>query len=1270
MSPANRSDSDTDGTVELTKREFVGGIGAGLLPTTGSWSENTGTTTTTPSGNGGGGGGGGSFDADAPTQSDVTLITGHTIRVTEYEDHRTYEAVGGVEGPEAFDIVETERGTLVRPTYVDSSVYHDSLFNIDLLVEQGYTDEQWDTQPVFVRGDEATAGALATDGVTTFRSTDVMAMELTKPDAGAADRDVFQQPPVEQMFLDAQAELFPDDYDDAINAPAARQEFGVTGDGVVVGIVDSGIDGDHPDLKDETDGDRIIEDINVSSDDTAEDLFGHGTSVAGVVGGDGSVDEDVLGIAPDVQFHDLKAFGEDGSAAFSEVVEAVEFGVFDAEPQPDILNLSLGGPILVENDPIVQAVNTAVDEGVFCAVAAGNENSAFFSSYESLTSPGNAEQVTTVGATDRTGDEPEIAGFSSWGPTPFEQRLKPEVVAPGVNITTTGGDGQTLTDPTGGFPYRDISGTSFSTPMVAGMAALLLENFGELEPATIEDHAVTTANPISGIAASDPYQQGAGEVDILSALETDVVVRDAVADLGVVTEPSTTETTIAVDNIGDEEVELDVTATAYDIENEVINEDVLSAPDTVTIDAGETQEITLTANLEYGRWGGVVTLEGENNTYRALVGVTVAVPVEFRLLQNEDSALDTAAGQLAFANSYDGEISESVTISADNTASFLMFRESATFDLWALDELEPEGDQLAGNPVFAIETGVEYDAGTDTVELDANSTSRRGFDRDTLPDDGPFQAGDVAFELYHTATVTSYSRSFAGDFGVFDAFYSPVETETPTNIGISNVFAPEGQVPDEPFADVLQSPTAYHLVDTSQSHPADGELLDKNITTLDLDYYFWVADRDSQHSPAWFPADSEEYPKFFAFTFVQSLTDSDDQVWYLTEDSQYSYTWYDDGFIEANARYDFTTPGIGLVPPAGAELQSRFGYTPITPEVDNWTYDAATGTIETVLYPHVDQGTVPITPYDFDFANSNELTVSVNGDSVGTLDWFTSSLDVSVSGLNNGDVVRVENSSNVLDQPPLNASGELIHEVTVGTSTTAPPEINGIEIPELSRENELNAGQTVAVVEAETPSAFGLRDVTGFYETGSAVDSLEDEFIQAETLYEDQGTAVVRIDATEFDGDELAIGAAVTDAEGNRTVASSTATPVVEYASVSTDLNFTGPARPGRLAVTLTDVDAADVDTESLRFGAPDTVYDGGGATPISAREVAGQLQVQFPVAGTGLPTNGVVIGVANASTTSAITVTDGEIEPVLVTGETTTGDRLSGANAVLVVGR
>lgn len=211
------------------------------------------------------------------------------------------------------------------------------------------------------------------------------------------------------------------------------------GEGVKVAVLDTGIDLDHPDLEE---GIVATEDF---TGDGVEDINGHGTHCAGIIGARLN-QTGFVGVAPKVDLLVGKVLGNDGSGAFHWIADGVLWAV---EQGASIISMSLGGPY--SSNRLYQAIHVALAKGAMVICAAGNEGSLF---QNSIGYPGRYGGVLTVASHDENGNR---SGFSSRGG-------EIDVMAPGSNIWSTFKDGG----------YAELSGTSMAAPFVAGLAALIV----------------------------------------------------------------------------------------------------------------------------------------------------------------------------------------------------------------------------------------------------------------------------------------------------------------------------------------------------------------------------------------------------------------------------------------------------------------------------------------------------------------------------------------------------------------------------------------------------------------------------------------------------------------------------------------------------------------------------------------------------------------------------------------------------------------------------
>ena len=342
------------------------------------------------------------------------------------------------------------------------------------------------------------------------------------------------------------------------------------GQGVKIGIIDSGVDPSHPffDPSGYTmppgfpKGQRQFTTAKIivarsfppktGADPSARLAFSdadssHGTHVAGIAAGNPDTkagNRIVSGVAPRAYIGNYKVFaqvesGVSPNANSPAIVAAIEAAVADGM---DVVNFSGGEPeIEPDRDVVAQALDAAAAAGVVPVVAAGNDYAEYGAG--SISSPANAADAIAVGAVDIDGTPVQRvhATFSSVGPTPLSLRLKPDVVAPGVGVLSSVPGGWAL-----------ASGTSMAAPHVAGAAALLVERHPEW---TVDD--VKSALVQSGIdavnengKALDPRYQGGGVVSLGRADTPLVFARPTGVSLGLLATGATTTASVSLEDAG------------------------------------------------------------------------------------------------------------------------------------------------------------------------------------------------------------------------------------------------------------------------------------------------------------------------------------------------------------------------------------------------------------------------------------------------------------------------------------------------------------------------------------------------------------------------------------------------------------------------------------------------------------------------------------------------------------------------------------------------
>lgn len=386
----------------------------------------------------------------------------------------------------------------------------------------------------------------------------------------------------------------------------------VTGTGVPVAILDTGIDTSHKEFIG-----RVLKcHSELRSEVTCNDLNGHGSHVAGIVGAAG-VDEKAKGVAPAVSFYIDKVLDRYGSGSLSGIIAGIDW--VRSSTDAKIISMSLGTSPISTSQPncdstlpsLTAAVNNAVAAGISVVAAAGNSGSA------GVGAPGCISSTIVVGAVDSTN---KIPSFSSVGGPLTDHG----VVAPGVRIYST-------------FPggYGLASGTSMATPHVSGTIALMLKANPTLTPAEVKSNLfgstctqTTTPSCPTGTVPNKSY--GHGRIDALAAYDA-VSAPPPTADFSISSSPSTLS--LVAGTSGSSKI----TITSIDGFNSLVSLSTSSFPGiTTTLDAGITPPadgsatatlvISTTTSTPAGTYTYTITGTSGNLVHTTNLAVTITTP--------------------------------------------------------------------------------------------------------------------------------------------------------------------------------------------------------------------------------------------------------------------------------------------------------------------------------------------------------------------------------------------------------------------------------------------------------------------------------------------------------------------------------------------------------------------------------------------------------------------------------------------------------------------
>ncbi len=646
----------------------------------------------------------------------VTLITGDRVHLSEGPGGEPLVAVQAAPGREGMDFLSyTVPGAagpdaIVLPrdavALVETGQLDGQLFNVSELVRQGYDDASETGLPLIVtHGGRDTAASLAVAGARAARrlpSIGGEALVADKEEAAAFWRSItgggrLLSSGVDRIWLDARAALLLDESAPQIGAPAAWAA-GLTGAGVTVAVLDTGVKADHPDL-----AGKIVEAVDFTGTlPDASDDVGHGTHVAGIIAGTGAASGGrYRGIAPDASLIVGKVCIPRGCTA-SAIIAGMEWAAARAR----IVSMSLGSTGGSDGtDPLSQAANNlSAQHGTLFVAAAGNAGGS-----QTVSAPAAASAALAVASLDKTGG---TSAFSSRGPRVGDYAVKPDIAAPGRNIVaarakgTPTGDSAPVDD-----NYTRLSGTSMACPHVSGSAALLAQQHPDWTGETIKAVLMSSAHAVDG---SRIFDTGRGRVDLARAISQTVYVTGAL-DFGVQLWPHSGDPvtrTVTYHNDGDAPVTLSLQLTATGDDGSPAPEGLFSSDPEVTVPAHGSAEAHLTMTPQRERKGLFgARLLASDGTVSVISGAAVFQAPERYHLTVQSLDREGASAAWAFGFVLNLETGQSTSLNGPGGSTTLLL-ERGTYDVDTLLTGAAASRIVAAQPSVVLDQDV-------TVTLDA-----------------------------------------------------------------------------------------------------------------------------------------------------------------------------------------------------------------------------------------------------------------------------------------------------------------------------------------------------------------------------------------------------------------------------------------------------------------------------------------------------------------------------------------------------------------------
>jgi len=578
--------------------------------------------------------------------------------------------------------------------------------------------------------------------------------------------------------------------------------LGFTGEGVIVSVIDTGVNYDHLDLED-----HMWESVDYPNhgwdffynDDDPKDEHGHGTHVAGTVAGDGTAGSET-GMAPDATIMACKVGDALGNSSESMVWSAVEFSI---EQGADVISLSMGwlhawGP---NRTAWRESFDAALAAGVVASVAAGNEGTQL-GSYpipDNVRSPGdcpppwlNPDQTLTGGVSGvicvgSTTSSDAVSSFSGRGPSTweaispfFDYPYQPEIGLIRPDIAAPGSDIKSLAHYNNTGYEAGWSGTSMATPANSGMIALMIQKNNTLTPENISQIVEETALVL---AAGKNNNSGSGRIDALAAVNatpfpgptyySHTLNDEAGNNDGLMNPGESILLTVAIANFSDEVV-TDVTV-VLSTESEYITitddteyfgdfslEDIIEIEDAFAFDVaenipgGEIVQFILTASNAEESWESSFT-EMAHAVNLMMAGYTIEDPTG-----NNNGNLDPGeTADILVETTNNGQLDATATMAYLNALNSLVTVNSGSFDLGTIEagQSAVATFNITVSDVAPIGTSVEFlfEATSGFFTLETSLFAKIG----------------VIIEDFETGDFTMFEWEFAGnqDWEITDEAY-------------------------------------------------------------------------------------------------------------------------------------------------------------------------------------------------------------------------------------------------------------------------------------------------------------------------------------------------------------------------------------------------------------------------------------------------------------------------------------------------------------------
>lgn len=567
----------------------------------------------------------------------------------------------------------------------------------------------------------------------------------------------------------------------------------ITGNGIVVAVIDTGVDYTHLDLGGCTSEEflsgnceKVIGGYDFVNDDPDPiDDHGHGTHCAATIAGIDGYGLGVLGVAPDAKIMAYKVLSSTGAGSFDYIIGAIERATDpnndgDFSDHVDVMSLSLGGSYGDPDDIGSRAIDAATDLGVVAVIAAGN------SMYrQTIGTPGTSRSAITVAAGCKNSDQNicessyPFGYFTSKGPVWWGKNSisKPDVTAPGVYICAAKhGHFADGSECLGSSHHIAISGTSMATPHVAGLSALLLQSHPDWTPAMVKSALMMSADElfydVPIIDERRPVEstvQGTGMVNAVEANNINFFLDKTSFNHVFEIDETTYQEEITITNVGVEDLEFtleqgalydafDSYGSKYYVELPLgnidpLDQEVLSFDsNTILIPAGESR--VLNVYFDIGNLKGIHF--GHVRLTNTATGRVSRIPFSFSKLVRIDTVVE------GYETFYDGIISSYQKLMKEDL-SFAFFPRNFGNYYGLFEEgiyYVPPGEIYYASLFFALSDGFKSNL---IKEVNADSDKIINFNFEdtkkiTLPNSSP-DSSPLSSNVQRFVTFSYYPNS-------------------------------------------------------------------------------------------------------------------------------------------------------------------------------------------------------------------------------------------------------------------------------------------------------------------------------------------------------------------------------------------------------------------------------------------------------------------------------------------------------------------------------